>query len=75
MILVNNKRKNESQTECENRVGQLAHAKQEQSKKCGTDAHEGPMTVTRVDDNGTVQVRSGNLKDTCDIRQLQLYEA
>ena len=74
LIELNNKKENKSRKEYEYQKGQLVYIKQEQSRKYGTDTYEGPATVTKVHENGTVRVRFGNLEDTYNIRQLEPHK-
>ena len=71
LMLTNNKRENKNRMDYEYRIGQQVYIKQEQSRKYGTDAYNGPHTVTRVHNNGTVRVRFGNIEDTYNIRHLE----
>ena len=47
--------------------------KNDHSRKYGKNAYSGPYRVTRVNDNGTLRYRRGNIEDTINIRNVTPY--
>jgi hypothetical protein len=73
-IARNNKRENARRIPHTYAVGDkvLKNADIDKSK-FGTNPWEGPFTVTKINDNGTVRLKTGCITDTINIRQLKLY--
>ena len=57
LILQNNKRENENRVEHHYSLGDRVMIHQDHNRKHGADLYRGPYTVSKVNDNGTVQLR------------------
>ena len=52
-------------------LNELVLIKQDWSSKYGTTAYRGPYPITKMNDNGAVQVQMDKILDTVNIRQLK----
>ena len=73
LINLNNKKENKTRKEHTYVVDDRVLVKQDQLTKYGTTQYKGPYTIIKVNDNGTVRIRMGNVFDTYNIRQIKPY--
>ena len=73
MIVKNNIKENIKRKEYIYELNELVLVKQDWSSKYGTTAYRGPYPITKINDNGTVQVQMDKILDTVNIRQLKPY--
>jgi len=78
LIVQNNKRENAKRLPHVYKVDDLVSIKHDPNRKHGDDTYKGPLRVTRVNDNGTLQLRkeltNGNAQtQTWNIRNLHPY--
>ena len=78
LIIQNNKRENSTRRDHEYKVNDLVKVQQDSNRKHGEDEFRGPYTVTKVNDNGTLELqrntqRGGEVRQTWNIRQVMPY--
>ena len=73
LINLNNKKENKTRKEHTYAVDDRVLVKQDQMTKYGTTQYRGPYTVIKVNNNGTVWIRMGNIFNTYNIRQIKPY--
>ena len=71
MIAKNNIEENGSRKQCTCELNKLVLIEQDWSSECGTTAHRGPCPITKMNDNGAVQVQMDKILDTVNVRQLK----
>ena len=80
LILQNNKRENAKRIAHTYTIGDKVMLSDPPNRKHGADYYRGPLTVTKVNDNGTLELRSdattgGALTSTWNIRNVYPYRA
>ena len=80
VILQNNKRENASRVDYTYKVGDEVMIMQDHNRKHGEDRYEGPHRVSRVHDNGTVQLtydtpKGGVVEQRWNVRNIYPYTA
>ena len=80
LIIQNNQRENAARIEHTYALGDKVMIRDPPNRKHGADYYKGPCTVTKVNDNGTLELRrdaarGGALTDTWNIRNLYPYRA
>ena len=66
----NNAKENSKRIQHEYKINDQVLVKNQQSTKFGQDAYNGPWTVTKVRDNGTVKITKGIITDVYNIRNI-----
>ena len=69
----NNIRENKKRVAHVYKPEDLILIKNEQKTKYGKDAHQGPWTVTHVNNNRNVKIKKGIVSDTINIRNIHPY--
>ena len=75
MIVKNNIKENRKQKECAHELNKLVLIEQDWSSEHGTASHGGPHPITKINNNGAVQVQMDKIVDTINIHQLKPYNA
>ena len=75
LIIQNNKRENEKRKDHTYSIGDQVMISDQPNRKHGADFYKGPYTVSKVNDNGTVELRrdadgGGALSETWNIRNI-----
>ena len=74
LINENNKRENSKRIEHRYEVGQRILIKRDSNQGKYEPLHDGPFTITHVNDNGTVRYQDGATNDVINIRQIHPYQ-
>ena len=74
MIVKNNIRENAKRTEYVYDLNELVLLKRDWSAKYGTTSYDGPYPITKINDNGTVQLQMDNVYDTVNLRNIKPYQ-
>ena len=74
MIIKNNIRENAKRTEYVYDLNELVLLKRDWSSKYGTTSYDGPYPITKINDNGTVQLQMDNVYDTVNLRNIKPYQ-
>ena len=71
----NNAKENSKRIQYEYKINDQVLVKNQQSTKFGQDAYNGPWTVNKVRDNGTVKITKGFITDVYNIRNITKYNS